>query len=48
MPTYKVSYSGYYIIEADSVDEAMNTCRDDYEAQYEEWQNDDAEEIYDD
>lgn len=39
---FKVSYSGYYIVEADSEEEALETVRDDYEVQYDEWENDSA------
>lgn len=45
MSRYKVFYKGYYIIEADTIDEALETSRDDYEVEYEEWDNIDAEEI---
>lgn len=42
---YKVFYSGWYIVEADSIDEALlETTRDDYEVEYEEWENVEAEE----
>lgn len=40
---YKVLYSGYYIIDADSADEALETNRDDAEVEFEEWENTDAE-----
>lgn len=40
MAKWKVSYSGWYIIEADTFDEAIESDRDD--AMYEEWENDDA------
>lgn len=43
MAKYKVTYTGYYIIEADSIDEAMETARDDYETEFEEWENISAE-----
>lgn len=43
MATYKVFYSGWYIIEADDINEAVDSCRDDGE--YEEWENTDAVEI---
>lgn len=42
MAKYKVYYSGWYIIEADSIDEALETDRDDVEVEYEEWENEDA------
>lgn len=42
MARYKVYYSGWYIIEADTVDEAIETDRDDAEVEYEEWENNDA------
>ena len=47
MPLYKVSYKGFYIIEAETIDEAMDTDREDYEVQYETWENIDAEEVND-
>lgn len=34
---YKVYYSGWYIVEADSISEALETDRDD--GIYEEWEN---------
>ena len=43
MKLYKVYYEGFYLIEAETIDEAMETCRDDYEAEYEEWENTKAE-----
>ena len=43
MAVYKVFYRGFYIIEADSIDEALETERDD--AKYEEWENEDAYEL---
>lgn len=42
MAKYKVYYSGWYIIEADNIDEALETDRDDAEVEYEEWENEDA------
>ena len=39
MPKYKVYYQGWYIIEADSIDEAYETDRDDAEVVFEEWEN---------
>lgn len=42
MAKYKVYYSGWYIVEADSIDEALETDRDDVEVEYEEWENNDA------
>lgn len=39
MALYKVHYEGFYLIEAETIDEAMETTREDYESQYEEWQN---------
>ena len=42
MPKYKVSYSGFYIIEADTIDEAIETSRDDFDVEYEEYENEDA------
>lgn len=43
MAEYKVFYRGFYIIEADSIDEALETDRGD--AEYEEWENEDAYEL---
>ena len=43
MAVYKVYYRGFYIIESDSIDEALETERDD--AKYEEWENEDAYEL---
>lgn len=43
MAEYKVFYHGFYIIEADNIDEALGTDRDD--AKYEEWENEDAYEL---
>lgn len=42
MPKYKVYYCGWYLIEADTIDEAVETDRDDAEVVYEEWENFDA------
>lgn len=43
MMLYRVYYSGSYVIQADSVDEALETSREDYEVEYDEWENTDAE-----
>lgn len=43
----KVNYSGFYYIEADSTEEALETDRDDADVAYEEWENDSAEEVDD-
>jgi hypothetical protein len=43
MAIYKVMYEGFYLIEADSIDEAIETDRDNYGVEYEEWENTDAE-----
>ena len=40
----KVYYEGFYIIEADSLDEALETSRDDAEVEFEEWSNTEADE----
>lgn len=42
---YKVFYSGWYIIEADSADDAITTDRDDAESESEEWENHSVEEL---
>ncbi len=39
---YKVFYSGWFIVEADTIDEAIEFGRDDAEVEYEEWENEDA------
>lgn len=39
----KVYYEGYYIIEADSLEAAMETSRDDAEVEFEEWENTEAD-----
>lgn len=44
---FKVYYKGFYIVEAESLGEALNTSRDDAEVEYEEWQNVQAEEADD-
>ena len=41
---YKVHYEGYYIIEAESAEDALETSRDDY-TEYEEWENTLAEKV---
>ena len=41
----KVYYEGYYIIEAESLDEALETDRDDAEVEFEEWENTGADEL---
>ena len=41
---YKVYYEGYYLIEADSMEDALETSRDDY-TEYEEWENTRAEKV---
>ena len=41
----KVYYEGYYIIEAESLDEALETDRDDAEVEFEEWENTGANEL---
>ena len=45
MAQYKVFYKGYYIVEADDVDDVMNTDRDDYGVDFGEWENLFAEEV---
>lgn len=37
--TYRVYYEGFYIIEAESVEDALQSDKDDAEVQYEEWEN---------
>lgn len=41
---YKVYYEGFYVIEADSLDDALETNRDDADVEFEEWENTRAEE----
>ena len=40
----KVYYEGFYIIEAESLEAAMETIRDDAEVEFEEWNNTEADE----
>lgn len=40
---YKVHYEGFYIIESDSIDAAIETDRDDADVEFEQWENIDAE-----
>ena len=40
----KVYYEGYYIIEAKSFVDALETSRDDPEVEFEEWRNTEADE----
>lgn len=40
----KVYYEGFYVIEADSLEEALETTRDDAEVEYEEWENTEVDE----
>lgn len=42
---YKVEYSGFYYIEADSKEEALESERDDADVPYEEWENISAKEV---
>ena len=35
----KVYYEGFYIIEADSLEAAMESSRDDAEVEFEQWSN---------
>lgn len=44
MPKYKVYYQGYYYIEADNADEAIETDREDCEVKYNTWENYGADE----
>lgn len=36
---YKVNYKGFYIVEADSAKEAIETDREVDSLEYEEWEN---------
>lgn len=45
MAKYKVFYEGFYIVEADTEEEALDTARSDYEVEFEEWENVKAEEV---
>ena len=40
----KVYYEGFYIIEAESLEAALETSRDDAEVEFEEWDNTEADE----
>ena len=44
MALYKVYYTGFYYIRAESADEALYSDRSDYEASSDEWENIEAEE----
>lgn len=46
MARYKVRYEGFYLIDADSADDAMETNREDC-LDYEEWENVSAEMVGD-
>ncbi len=48
MALYKVTYEGFYLIESDSIDEAIETDRDDYAVEFEQWENTDAEMVGED
>lgn len=45
MPKYKVSYSGFYYVEADSIEDAECMDFDDVDCLYEEHGIDDVEEV---
>lgn len=45
MPKYRVSFSGWYVIEADTEEEALGTAFDDFGVEYAEWENTDVEEL---
>lgn len=38
MSKYKVYYEGFYIVEADTIDEALEIDRDDIEVEFEKWE----------
>lgn len=40
----KVYYEGFYVIEAASLEAAMESSRDDAEVEFEEWSNTEADE----
>ena len=42
MTKYKVFYTGWFVVEAETIDEAVEIDRDDCEVEYEEWENTDA------
>jgi len=44
---FKVNYSGFYYIEADSEDDVIESCRDDAEVIYDECGNDSVENVDD-
>lgn len=39
MAKYKVYFKGWYIIEADNKEEAINSSKEDFEVEYAEWEN---------
>lgn len=45
MAKYRVSFNGWYVIEADTKEEALNSSADDFDVEYAEWENTDAEEL---
>ena len=45
MAKYRVSFTGWYVIEADTEDEAMGTSFEDFGVEYAEYENTDAEEL---
>lgn len=47
MAKYRVSFSGWYVIEADTEEEALETSVDDFDVEYAEYENTDAEELED-
>jgi len=42
---FKVNYSGFYYIEAENEDEAIETSRDDTDVVYEEYENESVETV---
>lgn len=45
MAKYKISFAGWYIVEADSKEEALGTSVEDFGVEYAEYENIDAEEL---
>ena len=44
MPKYRVSFNGWFTVEADTAEEALETDIDDFDVEYVEYENAEAEE----
>ena len=45
MPKYRVSFHGWYIIDADTAEDAIGTDIEDFGVEYAEYENTDVEEL---